>query len=235
MAAQTLIDLSPRPLPDPEQRMEEITKDAILAKDSYSHWHTLIETIAHAPDLSQLQSGFDDYKTASRRSGNVARVATYRAQYEQQYVTDMLLVVQEINPAFDSQVLRNTAAKLSQTEQTALRRFFKSAEWEHVFTEMIAHRGNGSLPTDLGKRALILGKAQYFKMAYEMLGISIFCDGARPGLKRKNDYNDIHQLIYVSKYTEDVVVTEDRGILSKIGASSGKVMSFTEFLQREAI
>lgn len=52
--------------------------------------------------------------------------------------------------------------------------------------------------------------------------------------ERQNDYNDIHQLLYVNDFTQDVVISEDRGVMWQMGISEGKVLSFRDFLNREA-
>jgi hypothetical protein len=80
------------------------------------------------------------------------------------------------------------------------------------------------------------GKARYFKAGYEQLCISMFCDGARPSLKRQNDYNDIHQLLLVNEYNAtDVLVSDDGGALTKAAGAAGKVISFETFLARKAV
>jgi predicted nucleic acid-binding protein len=234
-ATLALIDLCPTTLPDPEQRMREIVEDINLARQSYEHWYQIIATIARAPDLESLQRGFDDYATATHRSANVIHVATYREDYERQYVRDMVKVVREFNPNYDDQILKNKTTKLPQSEQNALRTFFASTEWTDTFVALLASRGgSGVIPTDPGKLAVILAKAKYFKLGYETLGLSMFCDGARPNLKRKNDYNDIHQLLYVNEYTTDVLVSEDGGVIEKSASSSGKSITFKQFLSSEA-
>jgi hypothetical protein len=125
--------------------------------------------------------------------------------------------------------------RLPSDEQEALRRFFGSAEWTDVFLATFVYRGGtGLVPTDPGKKAVILKKIEYFKAAYEALGLSVFCDGSRPNLKRKNDYNDMHQLLYVNSFIGDVLVTEDGGIAARTGQAGSKVMAFTAFLDAEA-
>lgn len=234
-AAKALIDLRPTTLPDPEQRMREIVENVDLARQSYEHWFQIIETIARAPDLENLQRGFDDYTTATRRSANVIHLATYREDYERQYVSDMVKVVREINPNYDAQILKDKTTRLPAKEQDALRTFFASNEWTDAFVSLLAFRGGtGVIPTDSGKLAVILAKAKYFKLGYESLGVSMFCDGARPNLKRKNDYNDIHQLLYVNDYTTDILVSEDGGAIARAASSSGKAITFKQFLLSEA-
>ena len=83
-----------------------------------------------------LQRGFDDYVTATRRSADVVRLATYREDYERQYVKDMLALVQSINPRYDEQVLKGKDAKLPASEQKALRAFFGTNEWTAIFVAM---------------------------------------------------------------------------------------------------
>lgn len=236
--AAALMNLKPTPLPDPEQRMREITENIELARQSYQHWLQLIDTIARAPDLDRLRTGFDDYATATRRSGNVAHIATYRASYEKQYVDDMLQLVKQINPEYDTQLLREettgkqVVTSLPQNEQDALRAFFSSPEWIAMFVATLASRGgSGVVPTDQGKLSVILKKAAYYRRAYESLCISMFCDGRRPSLKRKNDYNDIHQLLYVNEFADgDQVVSEDDGPCRRAGQADGKVITYKEFL-----
>ena len=234
-AARAVLDLKPATLPDPEQRMREITENVDLARQAYEHWLLILQTVAAAPDAGSLQWGFDDYATATHRSTDVARIAKYREDYEKQYIEDMLKVARQINPKYDDQVLRGKETRLPTSEQEALRKFFASGEWTGVFVTMLAYRGGtGVLPSDEGQLAVVVKKAKYFKMAYERLGLSMFCDGARPILKRKNDYNDIHQLLYVNDFTADVLVSEDSGAVTKAGGPTGKVIPFTEFLKREA-
>lgn len=234
-SVQALLSLAPSPLPDPEQRMREITEGIELPRQSYQHWQLLLETIARAPDSAALQHGYDDYTSLTRRSGNVAHIATYRAQYEQEYVRDMLELVRRFNPRYDDQVLRGKAAILPKSEQAALLEFFKSPEWNALFVATLAYRGgSGTVPTDAGKLAVVAHKCRYYQQAYEALTISMFCDGARPNLKRKNDYNDIHQLLYVDDFTQNILVSEDTGVISKVGSPLGKVISFGAFLNREA-
>lgn len=231
-AAVAVLELRPAPLPDPEQRMREILENVDLARQTYQHWSLILQTIASAPTAAELQSGFDDYATATRRSANVVHLATYREDYEKQYVDDMLKLVREVNPKYDQQVIRNHMAKLPASEQDALRSFFHSPEWTGAFLAMLAYRGGtGVIPRDEGKLAVVVQKVRYFRLAYESLGISMFCNGARPNLKRKNDYNDIHQLLYVNDFTSDVLVSEDAAVSA---AGAAKVMTFTDFLIREA-
>jgi hypothetical protein len=234
-SASTILEFKPSPLPDPEQRMREIVNDIDVARQSYDHWRQIVETIARAADPKSLQSGFDDFTTASHRSANVLHLATYRETYEQQYVSDMLHIARALNPRYDDQVLRGNMTKLPASEQAALRQFFDSTEWTDAFLTMLTKRGGTEIvPTDSGKVAVILAKAKYFKLAYEALGLSMFCDGARPNLKRKNDYNDIHQLLYVNDYSGDVLVSEDGGTVATVGGPNGKVLTFRRFLEIEA-
>lgn len=215
--------------------MREIAEGVELARQSYEHWRLILETIARAPDADTLQRGYDDYTTATRRSGNVVQIATYREQYEHQYVRDMLNVVRQLNPRYDEQVLSGAVAALPKPEQQSLRAFFASPEWNGVFMAIIAYRGGtGVVPAEAGRLGVAMQKCRYFKLAYETLGISMFCDGARPNLKRKNDYNDIHQLLYVNDFTQDIIVSEDGGPMSKVGIPAGRVLSFKDFLNREA-
>jgi hypothetical protein len=236
--ATALMNLKPKPLPDPEQRMREITENIDLARQSYQHWLQLLDTIARAPDLDRLQTGFDDYATATHRSGNVVYVATYRERYEEQYVRDMLHLVKQINPRYDAQLLREettgkqVVTSLPQREQHALRTFFSSPEWTAMFVAILASRGgSGVMPKDQGTLSVILKKAAYYQRAYEDLCISMFCNGRRPSLKHKNDYNDIHQLLYINEFAvDDKVVSEDDGPCRRAGQADGKVITYKEFL-----
>jgi predicted nucleic acid-binding protein len=236
--AAALMTLKPTPLPDPEQRMREITENIELARQSYQHWLQLLDTIARAPDLDRLNAGFDDYATATHRSGNVIYVAKYRASYEEQYVRDMLQLVKQINPRYDAQLLREettgkqVVTSLPKNEQDSLRAFFGSPEWTAMFVATLASRGgSGVMPTEQGTLSVVLKKAAYYQRAYESLCIDTFCAGRRPSLKRKNDYNDIHQLLYVNEFANgDKIVSEDDGPCRRAGQADGKVITYREFL-----
>jgi predicted nucleic acid-binding protein len=234
-AAKAALELRPLSLPDPEQRMREITEGVDLAQKVHAHWLEILATMAKAPTLDALRQGFDDYTTATRRSANVVDLAKYRDEYERQYLLEMGSLVRAINPKYEEQVQKGGMTKLSKEECESLRKFFVSPEWGVTFLSMLASRGGtGVIPTEAGKMGVVVAKAKYFQDAYEGLCLSMFCDGARPNLKRKNDYNDIHQLLYLNEYSGDVLVSEDAGVLVKAGGPKGKVISFKEFLQREA-
>jgi predicted nucleic acid-binding protein len=235
-AARTLVSLRPKSLPDPEQRMREIMEDVDLARQSYAQWPAGLETIASAPDVHALQTGFRDWTTATRRSVNVLELREYRDEYERQYIIDMGDLVHAFNPAYEDQVRRGVQTRLERDEQASFEVFLGASEWTDVFLAMMAHRGTvgSGIPQDAAKVAVALRKAKYFKLGFEQLTRSMFIDGARPNLRRANDYNDIHQLLYVSEFTGDILVSEDAGVLARVGAADGKVISFRQFLELEA-
>jgi hypothetical protein len=117
----------------------------------------------------------------------------------------------------------------------ALHTFFGTPEWATVFLTTMATRVGVSLTTDTGKLGLILKHVAYFRTGYESLGISMFCNGRHQNMKRKNDYNDIHQLLYINEFTTDLLVSDDdSGAITAAAKRDGKVITLGEFLAREA-
>jgi hypothetical protein len=78
----------------------------------------------------------------------------------------------------------------------------------------------------------VLQSVSLFRAGYEELARRIFRGGTRPNLNRKNDYNDLHQLVYVNEFNQDVVVSTD-GFLTDVGAPTGRVIAYADFLAQE--
>lgn len=234
-SCELLFELKTRSMPDPTEMTERIVKcERNLLSSGGFNWNNILKTISKAPSLQDLKNGFVIPGSGVIRKIDFSIIDNFRASYESSYVNEMTLLATAFNSNYSHQIALNQPTKLSKSEQAGLIAFLSSNEWHDAFRNILEYRSNRILPTDPAKLTQIDERSRYFKLGYMYLIKKMFCDGTRPSLKNKNDYNDVHQLLYINDLTSDVIVTDDQGVLTKVGAANSKVITFSDFLALEA-
>jgi len=234
-AVRHLVDMNAEVLPDFEHRMTEIAIDGQIPSSMYAFWGEMMTCIQKAPDAKALRDGFDDLTTKTHRAVYTDFLADFRAQYEADYLASWSRVLNTIIPNFEDRVSAGKHTRLSKDEQAALETFLSSSEWDDTLLAIVAHRGKRLLPTADFEVATVRAKVKYFREGFEWLIRKSAADGLRPNTpKRKNDYNDIHLLLYINDYTADVLVSEDKEFTKKVSCLGTKVITYRDFIQREA-
>lgn len=218
-------------LPDPELRMAEIVLDGTAGRDRYSVWNDILHTLMTAPDAANLEQGFDDYTTGTRRSVDVTHMSQFRESTEEDYVNELADLVRNFNPRYDRQVARGRAARVAPPDAAGLEAFLGGGQWTTIFRQILEDRGGFVVPTDPGKVGVIDRKAALFKAGYEWLLRKVFVDGRHVTEERKNDYNDLHLLLYVNEFAPaDVVVSSDEGVILSVARPSTRAMTLRDFV-----
>lgn len=234
-AVRVLLDLRADVLPDFEHRMWEIVADSAIPRSMYEFWHEMMECLANAPSLAALKAGYDDYKTGHRRQVHTKFLADFRANYEADYMRQWRRVLQQIVPDFDARVADGHHTRLERDEVAKLQQFLDGPEWHAIMLDIIAFRGKKPLPTKSYEIGTILRKIAFFQSGFEWLVRQSAKAGLRPDVeRRKNDYNDIHLLLYVNEFTDDVLVSQDKEFAKKVTLPGGRLISYDEFVRREA-
>jgi hypothetical protein len=230
LAARLMIDCGAKCLPDPEQRMREILHDGDVARQLYSHWDDIMETLSRAPTQEEFSRGFNDIATATRRAVDIEHVHRYREEYERQFTVDLTVLATHFNHRYDRQAARGRPTRLTPEQQNALNQFLASPEWSEAFHAVFAARAEAPLPNDAGRLGVIDEKTAPFKAGYEWLLREVFCDGRHVNFDDKNDYNDMHLLLYVNRFADDVLVSSDEGVILEIGERFGKAIRLDGFV-----
>jgi hypothetical protein len=223
-------------LPDFEQLMSEIVTNKKTPKKQYDFWRDVMVTIQNAPDPISLQKGFDDFKTFTHRHVDVKYLAGFRSSYETNYLTDMKAILDLLNPKYEQRAKAGKNTKVSKSECSALKSFLSSKEWIKMLLDIVAHRGKTTIPVSVSDRKRIEDRISCYREGYETLMTKIFCDGYRPFGDRKNDYNDIHLLLYVDPMISTTkIVSSDTGLLAKIPNHNTWMINWDAFLQLHGV
>ncbi len=235
-AVQALFALNAKALPDFEHRMWEIVADLAIPHVMYDCWPQIMECIANASSLSELKAGYKDYKTGYFRQIHTKFLADFRADYEEDYSQTWRDVLILIVPEFDQRVKSGRNTRLSRDELGRLDQFLASAEWQASLLDIISFRGKKPLPALDHEVETIRRKISYFQAGFEWIVRQSAQTGLRPDLKRrKNDYNDIHLLLYINEFSKSVLVSQDKEFAKKVSAPGDRLISYVEFVKREAI
>lgn len=170
----------------------------------------------------------------SRVSFHAGYLNKFRTDYEAQYIADMFDNIVSI--AVPDHQERRAAGRMANIDDPVLRarvlEFINSTEFQVVFFGAQAARVGVALfgeLTECDKQSMI--KIDAFGRAYRWILSKIVEAGYNPG-KNKNDYNDIHFLLYLA--ADDVLlITRDSGIARKVTNSSPqgtRILTFEEWL-----
>lgn len=232
-SCEIVLSFKPKSIPDPNEMMIRILKNEILELvNGTINWNHYLKTITLAKDFSELNGKIVALGSGVSREIKLEMISDFRQEYETDYIKEMVSLAKRFNPDFDRQSLLEKPTKLSSTEQVALNTFLNTTDWTSEIRNLVSTRAKRVLPRDL---STIDSRIKYFRLGYEYLIKKMFCNGAYPNLKKKNDYNDLHQLIYVNDQTRDQIISDDKGVLQTIGKSSGKVISLSDFLSAETV
>ena len=111
-AIKKLFKLNPNFLPDPEQQLVEYVLNSKIDENEYKHWRELFYTISVAPNVTKLETGFDDLTTFTKRSVNLTHIHSFRKTYESYYVSDMETPLKSIIKDFDIKILNRKNTRL---------------------------------------------------------------------------------------------------------------------------
>lgn len=230
-AIQKLYELKPIFLPNPEQQLGEYILDFKIDKKYFNQWNEVFYSIKIAKNLNELETGFDDLVSHTRRSVNITHIFNFRKEYEALYISDMQIPLKAIIPNFDLKVSVKKNTRLDKTKIVEFEKYLKSKNWSNLIKLMLLERTLLPLPTEQKDIDIIFGKIKYFKNAYENLLRKIFTEGLLPNLKRKNDYNDWHFMVYFNDDNDFVFITSENNALFKGLKDDSRLMSIHDLVK----
>ena len=214
-ALKKLFDLNPSFLPDPELQLTEYVLDTKLDPKDYGPWREILYTIKVAPDVTALESGFDDLTTLTRRSVNISQIHSFRKKYETYYISDIETPLKLIIPGFSARIAKGKHTRLQKGRIADFEKYLLSPNWTAQIKIMLINRTLLPLPIEQVKIDKIFERIRYFKKAYENLFLKIFQEGYIPNMKKKNDYNDWHFNVYFHNANDFIFVTSESNVLFK--------------------
>jgi hypothetical protein len=167
---------------------------------------------------------------------NVEYFKDFREQYENKYIENMNRIIVQFIPDFDA---KKNMGRLACMSKGPLRdnvlKFVESDQFRAMFIKVMAERCKVTLLepsiTSEWERAAAT-KIDAFIHAYKWITRKVLESGYNI-TKNKNDYNDIHFLIYLAD-PEVLFVTQDQRILDKIPDSceqKKRIMLFIDWLK----
>lgn len=242
VAFEAIVDICNSTLPDPEVFMrKKIFNHPIDSNQGLSPEETLniCRFIATTKKYEDLTNGkimtWNDIP--SRIILKTGYLKQFRDEYEQQYISDMQnFVLDRIVPNHNS-IRANGMMPCIKDKNilTSFNKFIDSVEFENTFYKFQAVRVNvlliGSDFSSVWDKN-VKAKLSDYCSAYKWIIKKIAEAGYNP-IKNKNDYNDIHFLIYLADSTL-CFVTHDGGILNKIDGmpNASRVINFQEWLDK---
>lgn len=165
----------------------------------------------------------------ARVSYNAECLKNFREDYEAEYVIEMHnSVVGLVCPDWKT---KRAAAKMANIDDPEIRNkvvaFLDSLEFQNSFYKLQAERAGVTLIGESMWDNDAFGRMKYFFEAYRWILKAIVQSGYNPE-KNKNDYNDVHYLLYLAD-PNMVLVSRDGGIARKV-AHSSRVMTFADWL-----
>lgn len=235
VALKAASDLCSAALPDPEAVLRERVFGAAPDGRGLSAEETLDITrlIARANSYDDLVNGQTTVwqGVPARVSFNAGHLKKFRENYEAQYVEDMHeWVVGVVCPDWKEKRATGKMAVLDDEEvRKNLLGFLGSVDFMKQFFALQAARVGVQLAAGAEWDESAFARMKPFFDAYLWILKNIATAGYNPA-KNKNDYNDIHFLLYLSD-PEVVLVTRDGGTARKVGGH-GRVMTFEEWLAK---
>ena len=231
-AASMLVDLGAIPLPDPEDVMGAILTDNPYSQEKAEIWGDIIDILAKGNDAQSIVTGFADYTSGKAKRLDMPSLAEFRARYEKNYRDDWKSVLSSIVPDFEKKVATGRHTRLGKSEASGLDDFLKnSAEWKNALLNILTHRSQKPLPTKDYDISTVMAKIKYFREGLEWLIRQSAEAGLRPdSLKRKNDYNDLHLLLYINDYNSCVLVSQDKEFSRKVSCAGCRLITYPKFL-----
>ncbi|WP_201986006.1 hypothetical protein [Hymenobacter rubidus] len=218
-AIKKLMALNPIFLPDPEQQLIEYISGAKVEDSQYVHWKDVFESISAAPSVTALEIGFDDHASLKRRQVSLAKIHSFRQEYESQYVNDMKESLVTVVKGYEAKISKGKIPKLSKSEFEEFDKFLVSDSWINLMKIMLVNRTQLPLPVEEAKLNLVFAKIEFLKKSYEYLLRRILENGYIPSIKKKNDYNDFHFNVYFNKLNDYIFVTaESNPVFSELNA-----------------
>jgi hypothetical protein len=235
VALRAAHDLCSAALPDPEAVLRDRVFGALPDGRGLAPGETLEMTrlIAQASSYDELVKGQVTMwqGVLARVSYNAGYLRQFREDYEDQYVEDMhQWVVGLVCPDWKGQRAAGKMAYLDNPEvRTKLLAFLDSDDFKKQFFALQAARAGVHLSPDAEWDEDAFLRMKPFFDAYLWILKKVVDSGYNPA-KNKNDYNDIHFLLYLSD-PDLVLVTRDGGTARKV-AGHDRVMTFEEWLAK---
>ena len=214
-------------LDDPDTFLRRILAKGITVDNREVEWAELCRVIAESESYEKLITG-----QITRWKWYRARVVfhaeylhKFREEYEQQYVSEMLSsVIDNVHPAYKELKLANKLANVQTSKlRKKLTEFLQGEEFIKALLIGMCLRAGVALLKDVGKCEFDKNSIKSlwaFFSAYQWILHKIFEAGYNFE-KKKNDYNDIHLLMYLA--LDDICfVTSDTHLRNKVGECEQK-------------
>lgn len=228
------LSLNPKLLVDPETQMYNYINQNYNTNENANNFSDMMRGLSKAENIKKLQYGYPDIhegyiKTKKIRINEIDRE---RKIYEKNYIKDMKLVLKSVSENFNSKYgFKNNKIKLSNDDYSLFEQFLESNIWDSIFYENIERRVGTKFPNDFQNKSEIISKFTFFKKGYEQLLRHIFKSGYKP--QKKNDYNDLHQLIYLNNDNNLKLVTSDSSNpMFTYTLSKNKIITFQGFINK---
>jgi len=228
---RNLITLNPVFLPDPELQLVEYVLNLTISENEYRHWKETFYTIKVAPNVTELELGFDDLSTHTRRAVNLEHLHIFRNNYESCYVTDMEIPLKTIIENYDKKIAKRKSTRITKERIADFKKYLTSNNWTNQIKLILINRTDLPLPIDDAEIEELFKKIYFFRKAYEALFLKIFEEGYVPNAKKKNDYNDLHFNVYFHDMNDFIFITSENNIVFQELERKGRRKDITDLLK----
>lgn len=222
-------------LDDPDTFLRRLLAKGVNVDFRKVEWGELCRIIAETDTFETLTTG-----QIVRLKWQRARVIfkaeylkRFREEYEQEYVSNMLTnVINTVHPQYKELKLGKKLANVKDAKlRKELVKFIDGDEFRQEFLRSVYWRAGVGLVGDIGKNPVDCNSIESlyaFFSAYKWILKNIFEAGYNIE-KQKNDYNDIHLLIYLAS-EQFLFITHDNHLRGKVGDCTQKkrILKFQE-------
>ena len=212
-------------LPYPEMSLATILGTDLPPVEDVNGFNNLIKLISQAPDYDTLVQGqyVEWDKGLAYVTYNEDKLAKFRERYESLYVREMYInVIDIVNPGYYKRLAKDKPPRVTNKEELKkINAYLDSSVFKRIFLDVcyckVARVGIGSLVGVVGE---VLANEKIDKISAYFEGYkSIIRKNVNDGYsieKNKNDYNDLHYLIYLGLSDNICFITGEKNLRKKI-------------------